>query len=174
MQGTNRLFVGSGFFERLSLDLRSEFPRREGFSVTNLRYMKNWYLFYNQCFKNRYQVGNDLGKNSMPEILAYIPWRHHIDILRNCKNPQEALFYIDETIKNNWSRSELNYQIDSNLYGTRGKALTNFDEKLPAIQGKLASELLKSNYQLDFLPMGSDIEERNHHQGADSRKQAHP
>ena len=151
---------GSGFFERLSLDLRSEFPGREGFSVTNLRYMKNWYLFYNQCFTNRYQLGNDLDKNSMPEILAYIPWRHHIDILRNCKNPQEALFYIDETIKNNWSRSELNYQIDSNLYGTKGKALTNFDEKLPAIQGKLASELLKSNYQLDFLPMGSDIEER--------------
>ena len=165
---------GSGFFERLSLDLRSEFPGQEGFSVTNLRYMKNWYLFYSQCFINRYQAGNDLDKNSMPEILAHIPWRHHIDILRNCKNPQEALFYINETIKNNWSRSELNYQIDSNLYGTRGKALTNFDEKLPAIQGKLASELLKSNYQLDFLPMGSDIEERNHHQGADSRKQAHP
>ena len=97
---------GSGFFERLSLDLRSEFPGREGFSVTNLRYMKNWYLFYNQCFTNRYQLGNDLDKNSMPEILAYIPWRHHIDILRNCKNPQEALFYINETIKNNWSRSE--------------------------------------------------------------------
>ena len=44
---------GGGFFERLSLDLRSEFPGREGFSVTNLRYMKNWYLFYNQCFKKR-------------------------------------------------------------------------------------------------------------------------
>ena len=73
MQGTNRLFVGSGFFERLSLDLRSEFPGREGFSVTNLRYIKNWYLFYNQCFTNRYQIGNDLDKNSMPEILAYIP-----------------------------------------------------------------------------------------------------
>ena len=45
---------GGGFFERLSLDLRSEFPGREGFSVTNLRYMKNWYLFYNHCFTNHY------------------------------------------------------------------------------------------------------------------------
>ena len=82
---------GSGFFERLSLDLRSEFPGRDGFSVTNLRYMKNWYLFYNQCFTNRYQLGNDLDNNSMPEILAYIPWRHHIDILREYQGMLQSL-----------------------------------------------------------------------------------
>lgn len=151
---------GSGFFNRLSLDLRNEFPGRNGFSVTNLRHMRNWYLFYNQAFEIRYQVGNELDNDTMPELLAYIPWRHHIDIMLQCKDVQEALFYIDATIKNNWSRSELNYQIDSNLYKSKGKALTNFDEKLPAVQGKLATELLKSNYQLDFLPMGSDIEER--------------
>lgn len=151
---------GSGFFERLSLDLRNEFPGQEGFSVTNLRYMKNWYLFYNQYFTNRYQAGNDLNNDTLPEILAYIPWRHHIDILRKCKDVQEALFYIDATIKNNWSRSEMDHQIESNLYESKGKALTNFDEKLPAVQGKLATELLKSSYQLDFLPMGSDLEER--------------
>ena len=63
----------------------------QGFSVTNLRYMKNWYLFYNQCFTNRYQVGNDLDKNSMPEILAYIPWRHHIDILREYQGMLQSL-----------------------------------------------------------------------------------
>ena len=32
---------GSGFFEKLSLDLRNEFPGQEGFSATNLRHMKN-------------------------------------------------------------------------------------------------------------------------------------
>ena len=56
-----------------------------------------------KCNTIRYQVGNEL-KNSMPEKLAYIPWRHHIDILRRCKNIEEALFYIDETISNGWSR----------------------------------------------------------------------
>lgn len=56
-----------------------------------------------KCNTIRYQVGNEL-KNSMPEKLAYIPWRHHIDILRRCKNLEEALFYIDETISNGWSR----------------------------------------------------------------------
>lgn len=78
----------------------------------------------------------------------------------NARDVQEALFYIDATIKNNWSRSEMDRQIESNLSESKGKALTNFDEKLPTVQGELATELLKSSYQLDFLPMGSDIEER--------------
>lgn len=130
---------GSGFFDKLSLDLRNEFPGQEGYSVTNLRYIKKWYTFYSQCDTIRYQVGNEL-KDSMPEKFAYIPWRHHIDILRRCKNLEEALFYIDETIANGWSRSEMNFQIDSNLFATRGKALSNFNEKLPAVQGELANE----------------------------------
>ena len=58
---------GSGFFNRLSLDLRNEFPGRNGFSVTNLRHMRNWYLFYNQAFEIRYQVGNELDNAFSPE-----------------------------------------------------------------------------------------------------------
>lgn len=150
---------GSGFFEKLSLDLRNEFPGQEGYSVTNLRYIKNWYAFYNQPDIINYQVGNEFD-GTMPEKFAYIPWRHHIDILRRCKILKEALFYIDETISNGWSRSELNHQIDSNLFKTKGKALSNFSEKLPAVQSKLANEILKGEYKLDFLPITEEIEER--------------
>ena len=37
---------GAGVVEQVSLDLRREFPDAEGFSVRNLRYMEQWYLFY--------------------------------------------------------------------------------------------------------------------------------
>lgn len=37
---------GSGVVEQVSLDMRQEFPDAEGFSVRNLRYMKQWYLYY--------------------------------------------------------------------------------------------------------------------------------
>ena len=37
---------GSGFFDRLSRDLKAEFPHMEGFSVSNLKYIKRFYLFY--------------------------------------------------------------------------------------------------------------------------------
>ena len=33
---------GSGFFEQLSRDLRSEFPDMQGFSATNLKYCKRF------------------------------------------------------------------------------------------------------------------------------------
>ena len=37
---------GTGVVEQVSLDLRREFPKEDGFSARNLRYMKQWYLFY--------------------------------------------------------------------------------------------------------------------------------
>ena len=39
---------GAGVVEQVSLDLQREFPNAEGFSVRNIWYMKQWYLFYNQ------------------------------------------------------------------------------------------------------------------------------
>ncbi|MDR0295137.1 MAG: DUF1016 N-terminal domain-containing protein [Prevotellaceae bacterium] len=39
---------GSRFFEELSKDLRKEFPEMKGFSSTNLKYCKRFYLFYTQ------------------------------------------------------------------------------------------------------------------------------
>ena len=39
---------GAGVVEQVSLDLQREFPNADGFSTTNLWYMKQWYLFYYQ------------------------------------------------------------------------------------------------------------------------------
>ena len=39
---------GKGFFAQLSKDLQAEFPEMKGFSETNLKYIKRFYLFYNQ------------------------------------------------------------------------------------------------------------------------------
>jgi predicted nuclease of restriction endonuclease-like (RecB) superfamily len=39
---------GSGVLKRLSQDLREEFPDMQGFSVTNLKYMKMFFVFYSQ------------------------------------------------------------------------------------------------------------------------------
>ena len=51
--------------------------------------------------------------------------------------------------------------IKANLYQSSGNVLTNFAEKLPAIQGKLAQEIVKDTYDFGFvsLPIGYDEEE---------------
>ncbi len=37
---------GNSFLSQLSADLRDEFPDMKGFSVRNLKYVRQWYLFY--------------------------------------------------------------------------------------------------------------------------------
>jgi predicted nuclease of restriction endonuclease-like (RecB) superfamily len=45
-------------------------------------------------------------------------------LLKKVKDINQALFYINKTIENNWSRAVLEYQIESNLYDRQGKAVT--------------------------------------------------
>lgn len=51
---------GSAFFDCLSLDLKAAFPGQTGFSVTNIKYAKRWYEFYNQDDTIRQQVVDEL------------------------------------------------------------------------------------------------------------------
>ncbi len=139
---------GSAFFDCLSLDLKSEFPNQSGFSVTNIKYAKRWYEFYNQEDENRQQVVDD---SVMPSDFGLVPWGHHIYIFTRSKSIREALFYIEETIQNGWSRSELVAEIENDLYGKRGKVITNFDNKLPAPYSGLAKAILKSPYDFGFI-----------------------
>ncbi|MCL2028765.1 MAG: DUF1016 N-terminal domain-containing protein, partial [Bacteroidales bacterium] len=59
--------------------------------------------------------------------LISIPWGHHIKIMQKVKDLDQALFYINKTIENNWSRAVLEYHIEDGLYGKQGKAITNFN-----------------------------------------------
>lgn len=139
---------GSAFFDCLSLDLKNAFPGQTGFSVTNIKYTKRWYEFYNQSNIIRQRAVDEF---DMPTDFSMVPWGHHIDIFTRSKSVDEALFYIEETIRNDWSRTELDAEIDDNLYGKRGHALTNFDEKLPAPYSGLAKAILKSPYDFRFI-----------------------
>lgn len=139
---------GSAFFDCLSLDLKTEFPNQTGFSSANIRYTKRWYEFYNQNNTNLHQVGEDL---EMPLEFGRVPWKHHVYIFTHCKSIPEALFYIDKTIEDGWSRAELEAEIDDNLYSKQSKAVTNFDEKLPAPYSGLAKAILKSPYDFGFI-----------------------
>jgi predicted nuclease of restriction endonuclease-like (RecB) superfamily len=69
------------------------------------------------------------------------------------------LFYINKTIENNWSRAVLEYQIEIDLYGRQGKAVTNFSLTLPAPQSDLANEIMKSPYNFAFIRLSEKARE---------------
>lgn len=146
---------GDGFLQTLSADLCKEFPTMKGFSYRNLKSIRQWYLFYNQEFLIRKQLVSQLETS-----LFSIPWGHHIMIMQRCKSIQEAFFYVHKTIENHWSRSVLEHQIALNLYARQGKAITNFQQQLPATASDLAQELTKDPYVFDFLSMTEGYTEK--------------
>ena len=174
---------GDGIIEQLSKDLMREFPDMQGFSATNLKYIRLWYQFYSPAFSQQPigelgdgskspQVVDLIGKSPQPvdeskkmqeiqKSVLLIPWGQNREIITKCKDVQEALFYVVATIQNNWTRSVLVHQIESGLYKRQGKAITNFKLTLPAPQSDLANEMLKNPYNLDFLSLGKEVQERD-------------
>ena len=176
---------GSGFFKQLSNDLRNEFPDIKGFSESNIKFFKRFYLFYNQEITNRQQLANDFKSddtsnlqqvvgdfkndenqnrqqpaNEFPHKLFLIPWFHHVTIFTKCKNVTEALFYINKTIENGWSRAVLLNMISGNLYQSQGKAITNFSKTLPDYDSELVKQTFKDPYIFDFLNITENFKER--------------
>lgn len=178
---------GSGFLAQLSKDLMAEFPDMKGFSRSNLQHIRSFYAFYvgvkpiceqaahklvpdvsngicEQAARKLEIVANDDTTSniicSIPEEIFRIPWWHHIILMRKCKTPQEALFYVHKTIEENWSRSVLLNMLDTGLYEANGQAITNFSSTLPVPQGELARETLKDPYVFDFLTMRESYNER--------------
>ncbi len=140
---------GSDFLTKLSADLSDEFSEIKGFSKSNLQYIRRWYLFY-----------GEVKVEQVVPLLVKIPWGHNIVIISKCKNRDEALFYINKTMENGYSRAVLVHQIESDLYHRLGKAISNFDAKLPALQSDLAKETLKDPYCFDFLTMSEKYNEK--------------
>ena len=139
---------GAKVIERLSKDLRSEFPEMKGFSLRNIKYMRALAESY-------------ADEEFVQQVVAQIPWGHNVRILDYLKTSEEREFYVRQTIENGWSRNVLVLQIESKLYERQGKAITNFEMTLTNPQSDLAQSLLKDPYNFDFLMLGTEALERD-------------
>jgi predicted nuclease of restriction endonuclease-like (RecB) superfamily len=111
--------------------------------------MKGFYSFYKLDFEK------------VQQLVAQIPWGHNILIVSKSKSIEESVFYLTETIENNWSRSILDMQIGTDLFLRQGKAITNFKNTLPKADSDLANQTLKDPYLFDFLTLKKDADERS-------------
>lgn len=180
---------GAGIVEKLSLDLKAEFPNDKGFSTTNLWDMKKWYLFYTEevNLPKLHQLGGELRRIDiqypgklhqlggeiieqevsdftnipMPPAFAYIPWRHHVEIMHKSQTLEEALYYVKQTILNSWSRNELIAAFRDDMYAHRKGAITNFETTLPALGGKLTDELIHENFNFSYLTLKEQYSEQD-------------
>jgi hypothetical protein len=100
---------GEGIMKTLSQDLKDAMPEENGFSKTNLYYIKKFYTTYSQIVINFPQVGGKIEtphsvqflpqvgekEQDIAEMLFSIPWTHHKFILDKIKGDvQKGLFFV--------------------------------------------------------------------------------
>lgn len=135
--------------------MQEEFPDIKGLSTSNLKYCQRFYTFY------RAEIGQQLVDQFPNTLYGRIPWGHNILIFTKSKDREEANFYLQQTIENNWSRDTLALQVKSNLYVRQGKAVTNFSKTLPTPDSELAQQTLKDPYIFDFMTMAEPYKEKD-------------
>lgn len=130
--------------------MRQAFPEMQGFSRRNLEYMRRFALSYPSI---------EFAKQPVLQL----PWGHIVRLMQMVKEDHIRAWYAQQTIKNGWSRSVLEMQITSGLYGRQESSgkISNFHEHLPAAQSNLANEMLKDPYNFDFVTIQGKARERS-------------
>lgn len=112
--GSNRAAYGKEILKELSVYLAKIYGK--GFSVTNLKQMRQFYLTYAND-----QIGQTLSDQfkNLPTVSTgrkfYLSWSHYLKLMR-IDNIEERHFYEIESVKNDWSLSDLKRQFNSALY----------------------------------------------------------
>jgi predicted nuclease of restriction endonuclease-like (RecB) superfamily len=141
--GKQRAEYGKQLIIDLSKELTTEYGK--GFSTTNLKQMRSFYLTYSKG-----QTVSDEFKLS---------WSHYLMLMR-LDNPDERNFYEIEALENNWSLRELQRQFNSALYerlvlSRDKKGIKELSEKGQIIEK--AQDSLKDPYILEFLGLPEEI-----------------
>jgi predicted nuclease of restriction endonuclease-like (RecB) superfamily len=153
---------GSSVIDRLSADIRAEFPDLKGFSARNIRRMNSFYLAYREeitIWPQAVAKFESLDTDGLPDIFQ-VPWAHNVLLLEKVKDPDARAWYMQKTIEHAWSRNILAFHIDQGDYERKGQAVSNYHTTLPSPQSDLAQELLKDPYIFDFLGIADTARER--------------
>jgi predicted nuclease of restriction endonuclease-like (RecB) superfamily len=161
---------GEGVIDRLAKDLQQEYTETVGFSARNLRAIKGFYSEYSN--KSIWQqavakLGSSAKTSKLQQLVAEIPWGHHLVLLNKVKDRTARLYYLISTQRFGWSRNILLNQIKADAYSRslKTRKTHNFAAALPSLLAEQAEDNLKSSYNLEFLGLDRPVKERMLEQG---------
>lgn len=167
--GRERAQYGEALLEHLSAELSRRFGR--GFSIRNLRQMREFYLSYpptkiRQTVSAELESRNRRGeKPPLKNLMQALPlsWSHYT-LLLSVKERNARDFYETEALRGGWSVRQLDRQIDSQFYErtalSRNKAamLTKGAQTKPEDR-MTPEEQIKNPYFLEFLGLKDEYSE---------------
>ena len=116
---------------------------------------------YHQDGGKSYLLNFEAVYPNVTKLIFSVPWRHHIAIIDKFRTDQKAaLFYVNEIVKNGWSRAVLLNFLDTKLHERQGKAVSNFAVALPEVDSDLAQEITKDPYCFDFIALTPKYREK--------------
>lgn len=142
---------GNRFLDELSRALKLEFSHAVGFSKRNLARMKKFYEEYKSFL-------------ILPPAVAKLPWTDNCILIDSVSDMDKRLWYAQKTLDNEWSKVVLTHQIELELYERRADnslKLTNFTEKLPAVCGEFAADIMKDPYIFELAGLDERVTERD-------------
>ena len=131
---------GTGLLKSLAAQMTRDFGK--GFTVTNLSYMRQFYL----TFSNHHALSDKLS------------WTHYRHLMR-VENENARQFYLEECVKSGWSTRQLERQINSFFYE---RLLSSQDKAGVAAEiqklepTKTPEDFIRDPYVLEFLGLTQD------------------
>ena len=149
VQKQEKLGWGKSVVEEMSKELKKEFGQNCGYSTQNLWYMRQFYLSYKDY-------------PNLQQLVGEIPWGANILIFSKCKEITEREYYIKNCIEYGWNRNTLLHHIKTELYKRDNleDRSNNFEATLNTELSELAQDIVKSEYNLEFLGLSKTAKEK--------------
>jgi len=160
-QGKKRAGYAEKILFQLSIDLTAEYGN--GYSRTNLEYMRKFYLLYKDRVPQSPAGKSNQDKKSQPLVgklqnSLQLSWSHYIQLLK-IQDENERNFYEIESIQNNWGRRELIRQYNSSIYERVALSKDRKAVKRLGRRGQIiekSTDALKHYTVLEFLDLKED------------------
>ena len=146
---------GEGVVEQLARYIQRQQPGLKGFTRANLFRMRQFYETYRRDQK-------------VAPLVRQLPWSHNLIILGESKRPEEREFYVRLAIREQWSKRELERQLQTAAFE---RTILGPPRVSPAVRQNHpdAATIFKDSYVVEFLDLPRDHSEGDLHRGLVSR-----
>lgn len=141
---------GSKTIDNLVITIKTQYPSLKGFNRAGLYRMIQFY----ETYRDNVIVS---------PLVTQLSWTNNLLILQGTKTIEEKEFYLRLCIKNNYSKRELNRQIQSHYYEryllSNGNALESLEPVVGEEDGP--NTKLLDAYSLEFLDLPNNCKEKD-------------
>lgn len=136
---------GDSYVDLMAKEIQEAFPGIKGFNRRGLYRMKQFYETYCE-------------NKIVSPLVTQISWTNHLLIMSGCKSDEEREFYIKLCIKENYSKRQLQRQLDSGYYE---RYMLSKDSLLPEKVKQLGENPFLDSYVIEFLDLPNEYHEND-------------